>query len=774
MFDNNMRLLQGSFPDVWQKVLDAEKSLNNDLVRAVSNKDGIITFKVGKNFIHDKKNILREAQTIIENQRNIEEYSDIVFYGLGMGYQISAFVAQYPHIRFTIYEPIPEIFYKFLQHADLAKIPRHLIKNIFIENNHKDIVNFCSSFVNGIRSSVLIIDLPAYQSIFPEKRQAFFAEFEKKINERRMSVATNTAYQKRWTLNSLKNLIHVLSTPNILLAKKESFQNKPAIMVASGPSLEDELENLKEIREKGLAYIFSVGTALNTMVHHGIYPHAACTYDPTEENQIICKEVIAKGIDTIPLIFGSTVGYEALEKYPGPKMHMLINQDILAAYYLQPVEDKSLQFINDATTIAVITLQLLGKLGFNPIIMVGQNLAFRDSKHYAAASTYHPIEAAEQELANAISVPDVYGNQTASNQTFIRMRQQLEFYLNFHKDWKVINTTKYGAHIQGTMFQNLDELINDQLKEKVVDNKWLKSEDSGYNLKYLFEQNVRMNAEYEKIPALMEKCKNDLKNIRNLADCGDSTIIGRSYDQFNLSMDNLRNNQFFAGIITPMNRVELESLMLAVPAISAERNPILKAQMMEREFNSYLSYCEKDISFIHPIFNELSQNIQNFYISLTVKRKLSHIKILLVECDGILSDGAVYYSSSGDELKKFNFKDRIGILQLQEKGIQTLLINLQGNQIIENAAKKMGANTIYSSSGNINQAITLVLEKYNLDSTEIAYMGNNLPELDLLTQLGLSFAVKTASQSVKNAVDHVLMGNGGQGVIMEIAELLNK
>jgi len=192
----------------------------------------------------------------------------------------------------------------------LKQIPLHLIKNIYIESQPEDPSHFCNSFVSRVRRSALVIDFPAYRSLFPEKYQAFFTQFEININERRNSLTTISTFQKRWTINSMKNFIQVLNSLDILLEKKGSFQGKPAILVASGPSLEEELENLKTIKENGLAYIFSVGTSINSLIQHEIHPHAACTYDPTEENQIVCQGVLEKGIKSIPLIFGSTVGYE--------------------------------------------------------------------------------------------------------------------------------------------------------------------------------------------------------------------------------------------------------------------------------------------------------------------------------------------------------------------------------------------------------------------------------------------------------------------------------
>ncbi|MDD3023738.1 MAG: DUF115 domain-containing protein [Syntrophomonadaceae bacterium] len=765
----NMEILKKSFPELWQTMSDIEDKLDGNLVRLVRSKQSVTNLKVRKQLVHDKENPQQEAKDLIGQFQNIEEHSDILFYGIGMGYQLKAFAEQYPNTPFSVYEPVPEVFYQFLCHVDLKELPLNLLRNIYLESKPEDLHLYSSTIVKKIRSSILIIELPSYQSIFPEKRQSFFNNFANLIEEHRHSVTTYSAFQKHWAINSLRNFTQVLNTPDIVLEKKDCFLCKPALLVASGPSLEEEIENLKTIKEKGLAYIFSVGTAVNTLVQHGIYPDAACTYDPSKENQIVFQGFLENDIKSIPLIFGSTVGYETL-KYPGCKMHMLINQDVLAAFYLKPKEQEALDFIADGATIAVITLQLLRKLGFNPIILVGLNLAYRDGMNYVAGSTFFPLEASKEELANALMVKDVNGNQVACSYSFNGMRRQVEVYLEQNKDLHVINTTQFGAHIEGSRFQSLKELIGEILHDRLVDDNWLKCRKVSYDVDYLIKQHRIMNNAFSVITHLLEQCKNNLNRISQTAESQDARLIGQSYEQFNRSMEKLRENRFFATVIEPMNRVEMQFLMLAVPEISRELNPLLKAQMMEKEFRPLLQGCENDIQVAVPIFQEIDQFIQDCYKLYKVRNKAARIKILLIDGDGVLTDGTIYFSASGDEMRRFNFQDRKGIDILQDKGIQCLLIKNEDDQMLAIAAKNLGINNILS--GNKEKILNMIAEKYS--SEEIACIWNDVGDLALFQRVGLSFTVNSADQDIKNQVDYVLKARGGEGVIMEIANLLEK
>lgn len=768
---SNLDILKNSFPETWQKISELTSTLDKDLIRVVTNKKEVPILQLGQVYIHDRKNPRQEAKKFIEQFKNIPDHSDILFYGLGLGYHIKAYAEKYPDKPFSIYEPSPEVFYQFLCNTDLQQFPLHLIKNIHLESSQDNPDSFCSHLVKKVKKSILIIDLPAYRDIFPQKHQAFFSQFEIHLNERRIALSPNVTFQKRWTINTVKNFTHVLNSPNVLLGKRDCFVNKPAILVASGPSLEDEIENLREIRQKGLAYIFSVGTALNALVKRGVYPDAACTYDPSEENQIVCREVLEKDIKSIPLIFGSTVGYETMEKYPGPKMHMLMSQDAMAAFYLKTQMSDGLDFVTDASSIAVITLQLLYKMGFNPIILVGQNMAYLDGKNYTDGSTYPSHEACQLHLKNATLIKDVNGNDIPSSESYIRIRLQIENYLGHYQDVNVINTTKNGAHIEGTKFLPLDEVMRQYLLFPVVEEDCWPLSTRGYDLDYLFEQNNSMNIACAQVTELLKKCKLDLDNIVSLAPSGDAVNIEESYNRFNLSMENLRENPFFANLITPMSRVDLEFLLQVIPEISRERDPLRKAQMMEEQFHPYLAVCEQDIQTVIPLYQDLNQKLHQFNSVYLVQKKAAQIKVLLLFCDGILTDGSVYIATSGEELRRFNYKDRAGISILKEKGIQPLLITPEASALIDQVALKLGMDTITTNKKDI---VDTVLAKHSLNISEVACLCSDPEDWELFRKVGLSFAVKDASPEVLQEADSVLTAKGGQGALWEIADLLTK
>jgi len=374
MLADNILFLREQYPAVYQAVKTWEETKQEPMAFVEAARDGNLTLKYKSGdqsvYVHSKYNPIREAEAIVDKlskDQDINEQTLMVFYGIGLGYHIEAFITRYPMVSYSIVEPSPEIFTCYLDHKVLIK---NLNKNLLMLQCGNQADPLYTKAVQSKDKNLLICELSAYPQVFKTEYTAFLSEFRRIVKEQRSSLHTNFAYKKRWIINSVNNFKVVLQTPNILLEDHDFCKGKSALLVAAGPSLDLEIENLKKIKAEGLAYIFSVGSAINTLIHHGIEPDGMCTYDPSERNQIVFNKINELGIETIPMIFGSSVGYEVLEQYHGPKYHMLTNQDTVAAYFLRTESREQIEMVIDAPTIAVVTLELLEKLGFSQIILV--------------------------------------------------------------------------------------------------------------------------------------------------------------------------------------------------------------------------------------------------------------------------------------------------------------------------------------------------------------------------------------------------------------------
>ncbi|AKP48489.1 motility associated factor glycosyltransferase family protein [Bacillus smithii] len=614
LVDNRM-YLNLHHRELFQKLLPLE-SQESDQVIVEPTKKGSLTMKIKWNdkirYLHSKYDPEHEAARLIEKWTNVEQYEQVLFVGIGLGYHIKQFANQYPAMKFSIYEPNPEVLVQFFTHINIKVWPLKNVQSIFTGTDKQQLTIEIQKLLNNGKN-ILVIPLTAYETIYVNELTFIMKALKEQLLHERTNVATNAAFQKRWTINSIKNFPYVMKTPNILHDVNPSiFKDKPAIIVSAGPSLSEEFENLRYIKEHGLAYIFSVGSAINALINQDIYPDAACTYDPQAHNYRVIQIIKDKGITDIPLVFGSTVGYETLENYPGPMLHMIINQDTVSSYLLGRSEKKNLEILQDAPSIAVVTFELLCRLGAGPIILVGQNLAYLHNRHYAEGISYGNGSdfISDERLNNLPTVKNVYGEEVPTNEGFKDMLRHFEFYIKKYPHIRVINTTKAGANIAGTDFINLDQVIEQYLKEKIVENDWYKSTNQ-YQKKDLSSHIIEVERDFLSLENLFSKLYGVLSNLERLAKLNSNNNLENELKKFDKAFSKLRNNLFYQVFIHPMMRVQNKRLEGTFQSIRFHKNLVQKAEIIVNETRKFLMDCHAHIQFVEPYFKELKEFIES-------------------------------------------------------------------------------------------------------------------------------------------------------------------
>lgn len=147
-----------------------------------------------------------------------------------------------------------------------------------------------------------------------------------------------------------------------------------------------------------------------------------------------------------------------------------------------------------------------------------------------------------------------------------------------------------------------------------------------------------------------------------------------------------------------------------------------------------------------------------------------NIKMFLTDCDGCLTDGGMYYAESGEELKKFNTKDGMGISLLKDKGIITGIITGEKTDIVKRRAEKLSIDEVHQGIKNKLEIVKQLSDKYGIPMEEIAYVGDDINDLEVLKSVGLSCTVNNAQNIIKEQVDYVSPYNGGDGAVRDIAE----
>lgn len=618
MLADNILYLREAYPAVYQMIKVWEESEHNPRVLIEKAKDGNLTLKYVADeqaiYVHSKYNPLREAQAIVDKlseDQVIDEKTHVVFYGIGLGYHIECFIARYPQASYSIIEPSAEIFTRYLDHKSLKK---NISSKLIMMQCGNQAETLYAKAIQSKDKSLLICELPAYPQIFRAEYSAFLSEFKRIVKEQRSSLHTNFAFKKRWIINSVNNFKVVLQTPNILLEDHTFFQGKSAILVAAGPSLDLEIENLKKIKQEGLAYIFSVGSAINTLLSHGIEPDAICTYDPSERNQIVFNKINELGIDTIPLIFGSSVGYEVLEQYLGSKYHMITNQDTVASFFLRTESGKPIELVIDAPSIAVVTLELLVKMSFSQIILVGQNLAYTEEKSYSSGIDYITDEIKEgMLLAEGVFTESVEEKQVKTTESFLSMKKQMEHTIDKYKV-KVVNTTIGGAKIEGTSFIPLTQLLSEELTQAMVAeypiNQIVKTQK--YSKTYALAQLEQLKLAYQDYQNLIFGIKNFLTELDELSKMKHEKETHQTHLRMDSKIRAMEGNAFFKMIALPINRVEYGILVNEIQKAKTERNHLKKARIIIKPTETFINLLYIDMGLNDEIMLVLDNVIREF------------------------------------------------------------------------------------------------------------------------------------------------------------------
>ena len=150
------------------------------------------------------------------------------------------------------------------------------------------------------------------------------------------------------------------------------------------------------------------------------------------------------------------------------------------------------------------------------------------------------------------------------------------------------------------------------------------------------------------------------------------------------------------------------------------------------------------------------------------------IKLVLLDVDGTLTDGGIYRGNNGEELKRFNVKDGYAIVNAQKLGIAFGIITGRKSELVEIRSNELKIKYLYQGISEKTVILEEIMQKTGLEKEEIAYMGDDLNDILIMKQSGLTGAPKDAADEVIQIVDFVSEKNGGSGAVREFVEYILK
>jgi 3-deoxy-D-manno-octulosonate 8-phosphate phosphatase (KDO 8-P phosphatase) len=161
-------------------------------------------------------------------------------------------------------------------------------------------------------------------------------------------------------------------------------------------------------------------------------------------------------------------------------------------------------------------------------------------------------------------------------------------------------------------------------------------------------------------------------------------------------------------------------------------------------------------------------------IEESLLNRAKKVKLLLLDVDGVLTDGRIIYDSTGRDAKFFNVHDGLGVYLLKRAGIPTILITAKASRAIKPRARDMQVAAVFEAISPKNAVLDKILKKFKLTVEEVCFVGDDLVDICLMKRVGFAIAVFNACAEVKNLAHYITQKEGGRGAVREVAELILK
>ncbi len=154
--------------------------------------------------------------------------------------------------------------------------------------------------------------------------------------------------------------------------------------------------------------------------------------------------------------------------------------------------------------------------------------------------------------------------------------------------------------------------------------------------------------------------------------------------------------------------------------------------------------------------------------------KAKKIKLLICDVDGVLTDGGLYFDKDGNELKRFYSQDGYGLKTIIKHGIEVAIISARNSPAVTSRMENLGIKYYYQGQQNKTIALNKLATKLKLTLDEIAYIGDDIIDLAIMTKVGWAIAVNNAIDSIKPYANYITKKNGGNGAVREVCDMLLK
>ncbi len=568
-----------------------------------------LQFNGKEKYVHSPYNPVKQAKKEID-KINIEFYNLIGVAGIGCGYFIREILNRFNQSsQIIIIENRLDIFKEVMKVQDMTDIFKIRNVQIFDGSNPKYNLRM-KQWLRRIDYNALaagnidFLKTPVLKDKYPGEFKAYVNDFFEVLNYVVNSLGNDPGDTLIGIEHGFQNVKYLLNN-SFDFRNLDYYKDKPAIIVATGPSLDKNIDVLKKYQDNAL--VLSAGTSLHKLLNYGVKPDIFSVLErPEKVYDYTIKDIVNEGEfpeDIVPILDGVV----------HPKIFNNVNDNVIPVFrdtvttekwFVENIEN--LVGLDTGLSVANLAFQIANLLKCSPIILVGQDLAFSsDGRQHSKDTKYD--ELGENKLKNheMAEVVGYNGEKLKSKKLWKQFKNWFEYVIK-KEDIYCIDSTEGGAYIKGTKIKTLQETADQFLNNKVRPfNEFIKFDSSNQvelkaeKLQKACNDKIEtfkdIKKEIEDILDIIKMSKKELKNQKSIKE-----FARRQFIEINTKTAemNQRDGIFF--------------FICQAPFVQMERYKVQMGNLMENTEEKFLEFCDYYLDILKSIYHICETTIEHF------------------------------------------------------------------------------------------------------------------------------------------------------------------
>lgn len=577
-FASNMAYLKEYYPNVYGQLDTITRDTENYQLTYARNK--LPNLYIGgevSSYLYSQYDPAHEAKRWTEWVMDKGERTpNLIMFGFGLGYHVQAYAEAYPEHNIYVYEPDEQVLLAAMMAIDFRAFFENMkVKEIIVGRTKADRDKFFYRFLRYLKAGADTLSLPIYDRIKKEEMAEFFSEAKVSIINYDSAYLLYENFGLQWITNYMYNFAKTMKSPSIV-GLQGKFEGIPAVVVGAGPSLEADIECLRELKKHAL--IIAAGSTVQSLFYYGIEPHLIVCIDGTEDNNNAFKNL---NFEHVPFLFSPMVYHQILEKPIENLMHTVYNSDITIKYLLEL--DESYPYMAPTDSVTGTAIQAAIYMGCQEIVFTGQDFSYPGASIYAPGAVHFSQEYSDDVIAKATQfVENVRGTTNRTNAGMQITLTAIQDLLAQYPQVRFTNATQMGAKIKHTVWEPLTEVL-ERYKDKVVEEDIFKQAIKGlsrydaHQVAYFTDRVVELREKLSENGRKLKKLEQFLSKLPELSRVNENKFYNEM-EKFNIEWRSVVHSSAFKALYLKVFRNEIVDMERELSDVVQEKNAIKRAE----------------------------------------------------------------------------------------------------------------------------------------------------------------------------------------------------